>query len=152
LSGDKFRWVAIAALVGVVTGVLLQYLVKITGNSDPWPMLYPFSIPAAVTMFVSQVGLAGVNEEPFFRGILWGYLKQRRMPEIWIWLLQTFLFGLSHIYHLQRRPLYFWVVVPVAGLVMGYVNWRSRSIATSMIVHGFINSIAWLIPYMIQLP
>lgn len=148
LSGDKYRWVAVAVPIGVITGVLLQYLVKRNGISDP----YPLSMPILTTLFISQVGLAGVLEEPLFRGFLWGYLKQRNVPEIWIWLVQTLLFGLAHIYHLQRRPSYFWVLVPVAGLVMGYVAWRSRSIVTSMIVHGFINTIAWLLPYFIRLP
>lgn len=148
LDGDKFRWVTAASLIGVLTSVLLIYLVKRDGIYDPHPM----SIPIVLTMFISQVGLAGVNEEPLFRGFLWGYLKQRKMPEFWILLVQTFLFGLAHIYHLQRHPSYFWILVPVAGLVMGYVAWRSRSIVTSMIVHGLINTIVLLLPYFIQLP
>jgi membrane protease YdiL (CAAX protease family) len=42
---------------------------------------------------------------------------------------------------LDRSPVTFWVIVPLGGLALGALAWRSRSIGVSMIAHGLLNAV-----------
>ncbi|WP_282433334.1 CPBP family intramembrane glutamic endopeptidase [Desulfosporosinus sp. FKA] len=92
--------------------------------------------------FLVQLNSAAILEEPLFRGFFWGYLKNRGWKESWIWLTQAGLFVIGHIYYINKAPLSFWIIVPLSGLVLGFLVWRTRTIATSMVAHGLINSVA----------
>ncbi|CAG0930278.1 hypothetical protein TFLX_01635 [Thermoflexales bacterium] len=109
---------------------------------DLWSILV-----LAVPSFIYQLGYAAVSEEPLFRGFLWGYLRKLKCPEKWIWLFQTGLFMLGHIYYVTNAPVSFWIIVPVGGLVTGWLAWRSRSIATSMAAHGALNALGRTVGY-----
>ena len=89
---------------------------------------------------------AGLAEEPFFRGFLWGGLRKTGLREVWIWLVQAGLFWLGHAYAFLYGPFSFWLIVPIAGLVLGLLVWRSRSIAPGMIAHGLANGLSQFIP------
>jgi membrane protease YdiL (CAAX protease family) len=86
--------------------------------------------------------MAGIGKEPFFRGFLWGSLRKTGLKDIWIWLAQAGLFWLGHAYALLYTPFSFWLIVPVGGLVLGLLAWRSRSIAPSMVAHGLANGLS----------
>ena len=135
-------WLMIAILTGIILGVVIGILMR---NNWPEitkykPLTQIFSLPAKVLIFLPmhQMFFAGISEEPFFRGFLWGLLRKVGLKEIWIWLVQAGLFWLGHLYYLGKRPLSFWLVIP-GGLVLGLLAWRSRSIANSMIAHGLEN-------------
>jgi membrane protease YdiL (CAAX protease family) len=91
--------------------------------------------------FLSFLGNSAVLEEPAFRGFLWGYLEDFRWKPIQIWLLQAAMFLLAHLRYIDR-PFTFLVAVPAAGLLFGWLSWKSRSIAASLVAHAAYNSIA----------
>jgi membrane protease YdiL (CAAX protease family) len=91
---------------------------------------------------------AGIAEEPFFRGFLWGSLRKLGLKDVWIWLIQAGLFWLGHTYALVNgAPWSFFFIVPVGGLVLGLLVWRSRSIAVSMAAHGLANGVGQIIGF-----
>ncbi len=98
-----------------------------------------------------QTGYAAVSEEPLFRGFLWGYLRKGGWSDGWICLFQAGLFMLGHIYYLNSLPISFWIIVPTGGLVLGWLAWRSRSIATSISAHATLNALGYSIDYLIAL-
>jgi membrane protease YdiL (CAAX protease family) len=88
------------------------------------------------------MSFAALSEEPLFRGFLWGYLRQTGLREVWIWLIQAGLFALGHLYYIVIYPFSLWVVVPTGALWFGLMAWRSRTIASSMLVHALTNSLS----------
>ena len=95
--------------------------------------------------FLYQLGFAAISEEPVFRGFLWGYLRRSGLQEIWVWLAQAILFMSAHLYFKDALPFNFWVVVPAAGLLLGLLAWRSRSIAAGMLAHAAYNAGVYVI-------
>lgn len=90
---------------------------------------------------VFQASVAAVNEEPLFRGLLWGYLLDRGWSDRPIFLVQAILFWSAHFYRAIDQPYEWWVLIPVASLLFGWVAWRSRSITGSMIAHAIGNAL-----------
>lgn len=89
------RWLGIGVLVGLAAGVLVGLLFRFgqggPGHSDPWYVL--------ALLPTLQLVNAASQEEPLFRGFLWGWLEQRGWPGRRIWLAQAGLFWLGHIYY-----------------------------------------------------
>jgi len=136
-------WVGIAIAVGLLWSVVAGYLIHLQrGAQSLVGMALPQMIFRAFVAIFIQLGNAATIEEPLFRGFLWGFLKERHWKEKWIWLFQALLFMLGHIYYLGSANYSFFLVVPLGALLLGWMAWRSRSIGTSMIVHGIGNSLA----------
>jgi membrane protease YdiL (CAAX protease family) len=95
--------------------------------------------------FIYQVGFAAISEETVFRGFLWGYLRRSGWQEIWVWLVQALLFMSAHLYFKDALPLNFWIVVPAAGLLLGLLAWRSRSLVAGMMAHAAYNAGVYVI-------
>jgi membrane protease YdiL (CAAX protease family) len=146
LSWQDLRWALIAILVGFATALVTSYPMSFQVSLPNLPANYPlvtFLLTNSVTLLsiFYQLGYAAVSEEPVFRGFLWGVLRESGWRDIWIWLFQAGLFWLAHLYYLKTSPLSFWLMVPLAGLVLGWLAWRSRSIATSIMAHGVYNTL-----------
>ena len=132
-------WLAVGAFSGVAASLLISLLMiglklaPLPGSPGPlaaWAPLY-------------QLGYAAIDEEPLFRGFLWGALRRSRWPEGWICLLQAALFSLGHLFLLGMPNGGFnLAVIFITGLLGGMLAWRSRSIATSMAFHAFWNGSA----------
>ncbi len=138
------KWIITGALVGIALGLLLAMLIELQSR----PLAAERLTPKIVLLLpLQQMMFAGINEEPLFRGFLWGALRRAGRRETWIWVTQAGLFWLSHLYYWDRAPLSFWVIVPLGGLVLGWLAWRSRSIATSMIAHGLTNGVGQMIAF-----
>lgn len=138
-SGARgWLWVALGVLAGVVVGAFSGWLTRIELGSTPAQTL---TLVVLVFLPLQQMLYAGIAEEPFFRGFLWGALRRAGWKDVWICILQGALFWLAHVYWLDRSPFTFWVIVPLGGLVFGLLAWRSRSIAVSMIAHGLANGV-----------
>jgi len=138
-------WFLIAVTVGIGSGVLLGYITSLQsiGKSAVHP-----TIPLLISLFFIQLGSAAAVEEPLFRGFLWGFLKNQHWNEYLIWLFQAALFMLGHIYYFGINNFSFFIIVPFSALMFGLFAWRSRSIGTSMIVHGFYNSVIDVVSHM----
>ena len=145
LQKKSWFWLIVGILTGITLGVFVGILMRndLPDTAMYKPLTHIFSLPAKILFFlpIQQMFMAGIAEEPFFRGFLWGLLRKAGLKEIWIWLIQAGLFWLGHLYYLAKRPWSFWLLIP-GGLVLGWLAWRSRSIATSMIAHGLTNSFA----------
>ncbi len=128
---------------GIVLGILLGYLLRyqFPGGTEKLTPSLIFFLPT------QQLVFAGLVEEPFFRGFLWGALRKSGWKDLWILIFQTVLFMIGHLYYLGGFPISFWIVVLFGGLVTGLLAWRSRSIATSMVGHGFLNAVGQMVAY-----
>jgi len=138
-------WFLIAVTVGIGSGVLMGYITSLqsSGHSATQP-----TIPLLINLFFIQLGSAAAVEEPLFRGFLWGFLKNLHWNEYLIWLFQAVLFMFGHIYYFGVNNFSFFIIVPFSALMFGLCVWRSRSIGTSMIVHGFYNSVVDVVSHM----
>jgi membrane protease YdiL (CAAX protease family) len=144
VKASRWQWIIGGVLVGIALGAFFGILVRLQMEQVRGHRLTPVLL---IFLPVQQVIYAGIAEEPLFRGFLWGALRRAGWKEIWIWLLQGGLFWLAHLYYLGQAPLSFWVIVPVAGLVLGLLVWRSRSVGASMVAHGFGNGVGQIIAY-----
>jgi membrane protease YdiL (CAAX protease family) len=128
-----------------VTNILLPIFIHLQGNANSG--MHP-TISLLMSLFFIQLGNAAAIEEPLFRGFLWGFLKSHHWNEYLIWLFQAALFSLGHIYYFGVNNFSFFVIVPFSALLFGLCAWRSRSIGTSMVVHGFYNSVIDVVSHM----
>jgi len=151
-SHHWFKWIIIAIVVGICIGIVTGYIIglqDIAGviskhRTVSESVLMLQSVKSWVTvlpLFMVQLTAAATLEEPLFRGFLWGYLRIMGWKDKWILLFQAFLFWIGHIYYWNSAPYSFWIIVPVGGLVLGLLAWKSHSIVTSMVSHGLFNSI-----------
>jgi uncharacterized protein len=88
--------------------------------------------------------LAGLGEELLFRGILFGWIKQRTSANIAI-LVTTVLFTIEH-YYLVIFPLAFFF-----GLVAGWLRERTDSILPGLVMHILGDGTLLLIAYIMTL-
>lgn len=138
-------WLILVFIIGLVFSIVFAYLVCIQSHIG-FVLKSKYDISYAITFFIQQVGSAAISEEPLFRGFIWGYLKNRNWKWYWILLFQALLFSVGHLYYLYSGNLYsLFIIVPISGLLYGFIAYRSRSIGSSMICHGLINAITSLV-------
>ncbi len=145
LRAASVKWFVVGAGTGVLTAIVLGYPTSLQLNTIQIPASpgLPMFLFDAAFDFVYQLGYAAVSEEPLFRGFLWGCLRKAGWREIWIWLFQSGLFMLGHLYYLHKYDVSFYVIIPLGALVYGFVAWRSRSIAASMAAHAAHNALGF---------
>lgn len=97
-----------------------------------------------INQLIIQIAYVAIYEEAIFRGFLWGYLEKKKWDNKWILVFQGILFWLLHLYYLPNSPIVFWISVPLVGLILGLVAWRSRSITTTIIIHALYNTLGRL--------
>jgi hypothetical protein len=146
-SSSTLGWLAVGLFAGLCVSVaenLGSFLSIIRDSAGP-----P-SVPASVLVSTSlnllyHLGFAPINEEPLFRGFLWGYLRGLNWKEGRILLFQAALFTSAHVYYAMRYPFMFWVLIPVSALLFGVLTMRSRSISPAILAHGLINGSVYLL-------
>jgi membrane protease YdiL (CAAX protease family) len=139
--GD-LKWLLLGGVAGLGVVLFMCYPMSFQISGLPSSIAV---LPILMNGFVNipyQVGYAAVSEEPVFRGFLWGYLQKMGWRDVWIWLFQAGLFWLGHLFYINSAPISFWLLIPLGGLVLGWLAWRSRSIATSMAAHGVMNGLS----------
>jgi membrane protease YdiL (CAAX protease family) len=146
LSSASWAWLLVGLLAGICLSIVQNFqtvrgmLSNVQNAQQAWtPLLYSTGLNV-----IYHLGFAPINEEPLFRGFLWGYLRHAHWKEMWIWLFQAALFTSSHIYLAQQFPQMFWLFIPGAGLVFGLLAWRSRSLAPAILAHGLVNGSIYL--------
>ncbi|MBK7456535.1 MAG: CPBP family intramembrane metalloprotease [Anaerolineales bacterium] len=138
-------WLAIGIFAGIC--------VSVAGNLNSFrsmfsPNPYPPSVSVLTSMslnIVYHLGFAPINEEPLFRGFLWGYLRQLKWKDGWIMIFQALLFTCAHVYFAGRYPLMFWVYIPATAILFGWLTLRSRSITPAILAHGMINGSVYVL-------
>ena len=146
LQVKNWLWLLVGIIVGGLVGIVVGYLLRVqfvTETIPPrhLPTIVIFSLPA------EQLIHAAISEEPFFRGFLWGGLHRSGWKDRWILLFQTVLFMIGHLYYFRSLPISFWIIVPLGGVLLGILAWRSRSIATSMVGHAFFNAVGQMVAF-----
>lgn len=148
----SFLWLMIGLGVGILLSIsenLQTFRSMLSTGYSSQMQLIPVLSSSGLNLLY-HLGFAPINEEPLFRGFLWGYLRQFRWKEIWILLFQTALFTCAHVYIAKQFPLMFWIFIPAAGLSLGLLAWRSRSIAPGILAHAMVNgSIYFLLSVLI---
>jgi membrane protease YdiL (CAAX protease family) len=153
VSRKDWRWLLVGGLVGLGVVLITAYPMSFQVRPvNPGVKLNIFSavLQGAATI-PYQLGYAAISEEPVFRGFLWGYLRKIGWRDLWIWLFQGLLFVLAHLYYIKSAPISFWFIVPLGALVMGWLAWQSRSIATSMAAHGVMNGLGYTLGFIVAL-
>jgi len=145
------KWALLGGLAGLGVVLITSYPMSFSINQiDSRSRTSVIStLSNGFVAILYQIGYAAVSVEPVFRGFLWGILRKIGWRDVWIWLFQAGLFSLAYLYYINTSPLSFWFVIPFGALVMGWLVWRSRSIATSMIAHGVWNGLTPVMDYLI---
>ena len=135
-KGKSLAWFLAGGLFGIVANILVS-LAMIAWLDFPVP---PDPGKRALLSPLYQLGYAAVSEEPLFRAFLWGALRKAGWRDGRICLLQAALFALGHLHLLvlPQAALNLSIVFAFA-LVLGWLAWRSRTIATSMAFHALWN-------------
>ncbi len=144
------KWALLGVLAGLVVALCIAYPMSfLVTQLPPGNRNSLTNLVSGIISIPYQIGYAAASEEPVFRGFLWGYLRKIGWRDVWIWLFQAGLFGLAHLYYLDSMPFMFWFGVPLGALVLGWLAWRSRSIASSMLAHGVMNGLGYLMSLLI---
>ncbi|MHB8087364.1 MAG: CPBP family intramembrane glutamic endopeptidase [Anaerolineaceae bacterium] len=140
ITKNSLAWLGLGLVFGLILDLLLMYPLSFQINTSS-----QFSVQKNLMgiplNFLNQISSAAIDEEPLFRGFLWGMLLKSGWKNVWIWLFQTALFVIGHLYYLNGPLLSLWLYVPIAGLVFGALVWRSKTIASSMATHALSNSL-----------
>ncbi len=147
LTPSALGWLSLGLFAGVLVSVLdnLKPIQSAFNNINTQPIhLLPLFTSTGLNLLY-HLGFAPINEEPLFRGFLWGCLRQIKWKEGWILVFQAGLFTLAHVYFASQYPFMFWVFIPGAGLLFGFLTMRSRSISPGILAHGMINGSAYLL-------
>lgn len=137
-------WLALGILLGICLSIAENFSVfrSMLSNTDSFP---PSVLASGSLNILYHLGFAPINEEPLFRGFLWGMLRQLKLNDGWILVIQTLLFTSAHVYFANQYPLMFWVYIPVAAISFGILTMRSRSISSAILTHGLINGSAYVV-------
>ncbi len=146
VSASTLGWLAVGLSAGVCVSLVENFgsVQSILGNAHP-QAAPPAALLFAELNIVYHLGFAPINEEPLFRGFLWGALRDLKWKEGRILIFQAALFTSAHVYFAVRSPFMFWVFIPCAALLFGLLTIRSRSIAPAILAHGMINGSAYLL-------
>ncbi|SEK41982.1 CPBP family intramembrane glutamic endopeptidase [Parapedobacter koreensis] len=127
------------ALIGAVSIIMLSALIWfLLGNSK-----FDFETLAF------QISLPGIDEEMFFRGILFGLLLSSLKEKISFLgnpsiLITSILFGFMHALTLDKNysidfdPIYFFQT-GFAGYIWAWITFKSKSILLAILSHNFSN-------------
>lgn len=129
-------WIFISILAGFIVGGAFGFTLGLNNKIR----YIKASLAIFLYLFITQLNNAAIIEEPLFRGFLWGTLRKSKVKEITIFIIQLLLFWLAHIYYIVQSPFSFWVVVPVSACLLGVLVMKSKTLTTSTLAHGIINS------------
>jgi membrane protease YdiL (CAAX protease family) len=151
-----FRWVRLSTGVGAVIAAAVAYygltaiyssLVHLHGKDKlPSELGATHSTAALVAASLFVCAIAPMCEEFFFRGFVWGALRNipLRLGRVdggpWIAAVLTgILFGLAHTGSASSQYL---VPLGFLGFVLCVVRWRTRSLYPCMALHSANNALA----------
>lgn len=147
ITVQTLGWLALGSFTGICISIAenLRTFQSILHNANVHhALLTPVLVSTSLNLLY-HLGFAPINEEPLFRGFLWGYLRQLKWKEGLICIFQAMLFTSAHVYLAGQFPWMFWVFIPGAALLFGQLAWRSRSIAPGILAHALINGSVYLL-------
>ena len=75
------------------------------------------------------------------------FLKDLGLSDSKAIFLQAFIFGAKHINYLFSSPFSFWLAIPLLGLILGIIVFRTKSLTVSTFVHLLYNIFAGFIVF-----
>jgi membrane protease YdiL (CAAX protease family) len=140
----------VAMVVYYVVSAIYAQLVSIHGTDElPSDLGVHTSTAAAVATAVFVCVLAPICEEFFFRGFLFGVLRQMRVRigrvELGPWIaavIVAILFGLAHTGSARSEYL---IPLGFLGFVLCLLRWRTGSLYPGMAVHSLNNCLAFAV-------
>jgi membrane protease YdiL (CAAX protease family) len=108
------------------------------------------SFASVLSLIVYQSAMAGLSEEPLFRGFLWGHLRLAGWHENKILVYQAGLFMLAHLQYLFVGYWGSLLLTFLLGLAFGWLVKRSRAISTTVVAHGIINGLGQFVAGLIM--
>ena len=138
---DKMlKYVLIGVLLGVPLGIIEYFIIT------PSAVFPTFEIKYLMRDLVYMVAFVGIGEELLFRGLI-----QRDMTNLlgWKWGLlgASLMFMVMHLTWRSIPELGFTLF---AGLLFGYIYYRTRSLTAPIIAHGVGNTIlVAVMPYIL---
>ncbi len=148
IKRSQWVWLFIGAIIGVLLVLLISILML------PWNTIRKITPIYDITILLAypyQIGYGGIDEEPLFRGMLWGQLRKSGWRVVYILLTQSFIFMLAHGRLLTTiSDLPFALSILLGGVVFGLLVIRSRSISSSILAHGFYNASSIFAYYLIS--
>lgn len=104
-------------------------------------------VEQSLRRFTLELVPSSIYEEAVYRGMLYMFLKDLGVSETRTFFIQAFLFWIGHISYLLNSPLFFWVILPILSLMLGYLAIRSKSLTPSTIAHILYNTIAEFVAF-----
>ena len=141
IKNKDYIWFIIGASIAILLSIIVTMpgILQIKDNySEPFPNVMVLTL-SGILGLMHEMSHSSIFEEPIFRGFLWGYLRNLGLKENYVWIIQAILFWIAHINYIDK-PFTFYFTVPLMGLVLGLLAWKSRSISTSMLTHAIYNS------------
>jgi uncharacterized protein len=144
----QWNWPGLKWPAYVLAGALLGFLIEGASAFLPIPKEVPFDkyftdASGAYLMAVFGVTLAPLMEELFFRGFLYPSLN-RRLGVAFSLVITSLAFALLHAAQLAHAwaPLF---LIFIVGLALTYTRARTRSVASSFLLHAGYNSTLFIL-------
>lgn len=144
LNVPSLVYIVAAFVVGLAGATVTGFLIRMT---QPTFSPQHATVLQLALLPVQQFSYAALSEEPFFRGFLWGALRESGFKDRGAFIIQAVLFWLAHVYYLNVYPLSFWFIVPLGAVLFGLLVWLSKSLSTSLIAHGLMNGVGQAIAF-----
>jgi membrane protease YdiL (CAAX protease family) len=144
ISASTWSWTGIGILSGIAVSILKDFASFRSMLSNDGHF-FPLLATSTSLNVLYHLGFAPLNEEPLFRGFLWGALRQRNWHNGSILIVQAILFTGAHAYFAKQYPFEFWIFIPAAAILFGILTMRSRSIAPAILAHAMINGSAYVL-------
>jgi uncharacterized protein len=139
----QWNWPGLRWPAYLLAGALLGFLIEAASAFLPIPKEVPFDkyftdATGAYLMAIFGVTLAPLMEELFFRGFLYPALS-RTLGVVLSLLITSLAFALLHAAQLAHAwaPLF---LIFIVGLTLTYTRARTRSVASSFLIHAGYNS------------
>lgn len=130
-TGNFRKYIMIGLFIGIFTGII-EYLILLPAPSFPtFEMKYFFKDVIYMLLFV------GLGEELLFRGIIQNELV-KTFGVRWGIIAQGLLFGIMHLSWRSVPELGF---TSFAGILLGYLYYRTGSLTAPVVMHGVNNII-----------
>lgn len=126
--------------ITVSVGIVIDPLTNLIPIPEFMEKIFEMLLDKSTYNLVLVVLIGPVIEEMLLRGIILdGFLRQYSPVKSIFW--SSFIFGLLHL-----NPWQFFGAF-IAGLLMGYVYWKTRSLIACIFIHMVNNGIGYIISY-----
>jgi len=135
------RYLLVGIVIGIPIGVAEYFVLR------PAPAFPAFEVKYLLRDLAYMLGFVGIGEELLFRGLV-----QRDLMQALGWkgglVLASLVFA---VMHLTWRSIPELVFVFVAGMLLGYVYYKTKSLVAPIVIHGIGNVIlVAVLPYLMS--